>query len=156
MGRALGTNARTSCLTSSSHYLNQCWLITSEVLWYSPRWKNSRETVSFILNTSLQWSHLQLPGINALIMVIRLIWLNEYNSCFSQGYWDNSWTNFDQNASRLMASLRYNELINRIGVMIFFLLQTLPVIHIKNILFKKKYTTCSDCSHVYSFQCMKT
>ena len=26
----------TCCLTGSSHYLNQCWLIVSEVLWHSP------------------------------------------------------------------------------------------------------------------------
>ena len=24
------------CLTASSHYLNQCWLIVSEILWQSP------------------------------------------------------------------------------------------------------------------------
>ena len=24
------------CLTAPSHYLNQCWLMISEVLWYSP------------------------------------------------------------------------------------------------------------------------
>ena len=31
------------CLTAPSHYLNQCWLITSEVLWHSPE---SNYTVS--------------------------------------------------------------------------------------------------------------
>ena len=27
------------CLTAPSHYLNQCWLIISKVLWYSPEGK---------------------------------------------------------------------------------------------------------------------
>ena len=30
------TQMRTFCLTALGHNLNQCWLIISEVLWYSP------------------------------------------------------------------------------------------------------------------------
>ena len=27
-----------SCLTAPSHYLSQCWLLISEVVWHSPEW----------------------------------------------------------------------------------------------------------------------
>ena len=34
------------CLTAPSHYLNQCWLIISEVLWHSPESNFTVEPIS--------------------------------------------------------------------------------------------------------------
>ena len=36
------------CLTASSHYLNQCWLIISKVLWHSSQGNFMRDTSSTI------------------------------------------------------------------------------------------------------------
>ena len=50
------------CLTAPSHYLNQCWLIISEVLWHSPFYITSFKSMHLRL-----LSH--LPGTNGLISV---------------------------------------------------------------------------------------
>ena len=58
------------CLMAPSHYLNQCWLIISEVLWHSPdgnfTW-NAQDIYPWrefeITNLSL---HPQVPGTNEL------------------------------------------------------------------------------------------
>ena len=38
------------CLTAPSHYLNQCWLIISELLWHSPESKVTSSAQVTILN----------------------------------------------------------------------------------------------------------
>ena len=52
------------CLTAPSHYLNQCWLIISEVLWPSAK--------GFIIDMILKITHfrlqLHLPGTNELML----------------------------------------------------------------------------------------
>ena len=56
------------CLMAPSHYLNQCWLIISEVLWQSPQWKMLNIS---ILHMSLKITHWileqHLPGANELM-----------------------------------------------------------------------------------------
>ena len=43
------------CLTAPSHYLNQCWLITSKVQWHSSGSNFTRDT--FTRDTMFQTSH---------------------------------------------------------------------------------------------------
>ena len=54
------------CQTAPSHYLNQCWLIISEVLWHSPKGKFTGKIL--ILDISLIITNLRLqlhlPGAN--------------------------------------------------------------------------------------------
>ena len=65
------------CLTAPSHYLIQCWLLISEVLWNSP---DSNFTVN--VQTTLQHNEFEdytfrslphFPGANELMSVIKLI-----------------------------------------------------------------------------------
>ena len=57
------------CLTAPSHYLNQCWLIISEVRWQSPGDNSTKSTPAFISwkVTYLNF-HSNLPGVNKLIV----------------------------------------------------------------------------------------
>ena len=50
-GRSTLAQVMACCLTAPSHYLNQCWLMISEVLWYSPD-SHSTENTSYLL---LKW-----------------------------------------------------------------------------------------------------
>ena len=59
------------CLTAPSHYLNQCWLMMSEVLWHSPDNNFTKKTLKiFIIELSLKFTNLILslnpPGANEL------------------------------------------------------------------------------------------
>ena len=38
------------CLTAPSHYLNQCWLIITDVLWHSPKSNFTRSNINLIRN----------------------------------------------------------------------------------------------------------
>ena len=59
-----------SCLTARSHYLNQCWLLTSEVLWHFP--ENNFTTSSKLLCCTMSMKIIlftllpYLPGANEL------------------------------------------------------------------------------------------
>ena len=58
------------CLTAPSHYLNQCWLIISEVQWHSYK-SNFTRDASTITNIRLKITYLKFqsnsPGANELI-----------------------------------------------------------------------------------------
>ena len=51
------------CLTAPSHYLNQCWLIISEVQWYSQEMPQPAITKIYSKITYLKF-HSNLPGAN--------------------------------------------------------------------------------------------
>ena len=42
------------CLTAPSHYLNQCWLLISEVLWHSSENKSTARAQAIILHNELK------------------------------------------------------------------------------------------------------
>ena len=48
------------CLIAPSHYLNQCWLMISEVLWHSPDSNFTENTKIFIIEMSLKFTNLRL------------------------------------------------------------------------------------------------
>ena len=48
------------CLTAPSHYLNQCWLMISEVLWHSPDSNSTENMKIFIFEMSLKFTCLRL------------------------------------------------------------------------------------------------
>ena len=50
------------CLTAPSHYLNQCWLIISEVLWHSPDSNLTENLKIFIIELSLKFTNLRLES----------------------------------------------------------------------------------------------
>ena len=62
------------CLTASSHYLNQCWLIIGEVPWHS-----SQGIILRWCEDTNQWNeiavlkrHLGLPGVNELMIILKI------------------------------------------------------------------------------------
>ena len=59
------------CLTAPSHYLNQCWLTISEVLWHNLSAISHEMLKTSTLDVSLKITnlrlHLHLPGTNELI-----------------------------------------------------------------------------------------
>ena len=59
----------TCCLTAPSHYLNQCWLIISKVLWHESAlsWEDLKIPISKTrLKIPFLELHLDLPGANEL------------------------------------------------------------------------------------------
>ena len=50
--RSTLAQAMACCLTAPSHYLNQCWLMISEVLWHSPDKNVHRKYLRYL---SLKW-----------------------------------------------------------------------------------------------------
>ena len=64
------------CLTAPSHYLNQCWLIISAVLWRSPESNFTASVPAIILYMSLKIILLKLlphlPGANELKELYKL------------------------------------------------------------------------------------
>ena len=65
------------CLTAPSHYLNQCWLIISNVPWHSSQGSITRQCEDTINKTRLKiavlkW-HPGLPGANE-VRVIVVLW----------------------------------------------------------------------------------
>ena len=58
----------TYCLTVPSHYLNQCWLLISEVLWHSPKSKWVSKLLFCIMSLKIILLKLlpQLPEVNDL------------------------------------------------------------------------------------------
>ena len=85
------------CLTAPSHYLNQCWLIISEVLWHSPEgnftW-NAQDIYPWPLRL-----HPHLPGTNELIdyvtlmtmtvFIIMVSWLLSYVTITYLTHWSS-------------------------------------------------------------------
>ena len=61
------------CLTAPSHYLNQCWLIISEVVWHSPGVIPHEMLEISIHDMSLKINHFRsqphLPGTNELMAI---------------------------------------------------------------------------------------
>ena len=58
------------CLTAPSHYLNQCWLIISEVKWPSTKGNFTKRHLS---HQWLKWAlhfHSNIPGFNELSNII--------------------------------------------------------------------------------------
>ena len=45
---------RCGCLTAPSHYLNQCWLLISEVLWHSSESNSTARAQAIILHNELE------------------------------------------------------------------------------------------------------
>ena len=60
----------TCCLMAPSHYLNQCWLIISKVLWHSSEGNFIRDASAPFTKVSLKITFLELnwnlPGVNEL------------------------------------------------------------------------------------------
>ena len=59
------------CLTAPSHYLNQCWLMISEVLWHSTDSNFTEKTLKlFIIEINLKFVNLRLesnpPGVHEI------------------------------------------------------------------------------------------
>ena len=53
------------CLTAPCHYLNQCWLLTGEVLWYSPKTKFSVTAQNTILYNEFEIHNLNITAISS-------------------------------------------------------------------------------------------
>ena len=58
------------CLTAPSHFLNQCWLITSKVQWHPSQNNFTRDTLAIshwnLLEITYLWFCSNLPGANEL------------------------------------------------------------------------------------------
>ena len=65
------------CLTAPSHYLNQCWLIISKVLWCSCEDNFTRDTYS-LRSIFSQLSIMQYGGCVFSAYPFPLCWLREY------------------------------------------------------------------------------
>ena len=57
------------CLAAPNHYLNQCWLIISELLWRSPEGKFHRKPSRQLSPIRVWniWFNIHLPGLSELI-----------------------------------------------------------------------------------------
>ena len=73
------------CLTAPSHYLNQCWLIISKVLWHS-----SEGIIMRISKTRLKIPFLELhpdlPGANKLMNEMLMV-VSEWDCCSGYLYY---------------------------------------------------------------------
>ena len=58
------------CLTAPSHYLNQCWLIISEIPWHSSQVIIIKSINKTILKIAVLKWHPGLPGANELIKYV--------------------------------------------------------------------------------------
>ena len=56
------------CLTASSHYLNQCWLIISKVQWHPPESNFTKDTSVTEISCKITYLNFcsNLPGVNEL------------------------------------------------------------------------------------------
>ena len=71
--------AMACCLTAPSHYLNQCWLIISEVLWHSPD-SNFTENASDIY----RWNDFEIYWFETVVKSPRGQWVNLVNRLLHQ------------------------------------------------------------------------
>ena len=70
------------CLTAPSHYLNQCWLIISKVLWHSS--EDLKIPISKArLKIPFLESHPDLPGANELNIKSGFVLLSELTNVFN-------------------------------------------------------------------------
>ena len=92
------------CLMVPSHYLNQCWIIISGVLWHPPRGNFTKVLMKLIHNICWEITLLKLlphlPGANELIYgghmaswnLVNIDWGNELLSVRHQAI---TWTSAD-------------------------------------------------------------
>ena len=59
------------CLTAPSHYLNQCWLLISEVLWHSPDSNFTENTSDIYL-----WNEFEIYWFETVVKYPRGQWVN--------------------------------------------------------------------------------
>ena len=83
------------CLTAPSHYLNQRWLIISEVLWYWPVAISHEILKISVIDISLKMSSSRLqphfPGVNELI---KTLWYVQSGQNFQQHSLDSKCAEF--------------------------------------------------------------
>ena len=67
---------RFRCLTTPSHYLNQCWLIISEVLWHSSEENFTTNTIDISrwLSLKYQWFNITAP-VSPVVQQVNLLLL---------------------------------------------------------------------------------
>ena len=62
------------CLSAPSHYLNQCWLIISEVLWHSPQgsfmWNNQDIYIWYVWKLAILRLQLHLESMSSKVKVV--------------------------------------------------------------------------------------
>ena len=71
------------CLTASSHYPNQCWLLISEILWHSPQSNVTANAQATILYTVMSLKFIlskSLPHLPGVQWVNTHSWLDEQSS----------------------------------------------------------------------------
>ena len=61
------------CLTAPSHYLNQCWLVISKVLWHS-----SDDIIKRTFKDNNQWSKIENNIFKITLRSPRGQWVNSY------------------------------------------------------------------------------
>ena len=76
------------CLMAPSHYMNQCWLFISEVLWHSPESTFIVSAHMKILNIKLLHLLPHLPGTSKLIKVQYSL---KSQTCFHQSSFGHWW-----------------------------------------------------------------
>ena len=64
------TQSMACCLTAPSHYLNQYWLITSEVMWHSPGTISQEMLQISTLNMSLKINSIYSYAFDCLLMSV--------------------------------------------------------------------------------------
>ena len=64
------------CPTAPSHYLNQCWQMTSEVLWHSP----DNNFIENTYNNIYRWNEFEIYQFETVVKFPRDQWVN---SCFT-------------------------------------------------------------------------
>ena len=70
------------CLTAASHYLNQCWLIISEILWQSSKGNFTRNTSITKLNLKIIYLkfYSNLRGVDELkTLDLAMEWLKPFS-----------------------------------------------------------------------------
>ena len=88
LGQHQLTQVMACCLTALSHYLHQCWVLISEVLWHSPKSNfraNARASVLYgeFENHTFKFVPL-LPGANELTVIMTSSWIMSCLPCLTQ------------------------------------------------------------------------
>ena len=65
------------CLTAPSHYLDQCWLMISEVLWHSPDSNFTENTLDIY-----HWNDFEIYSFETVVKSHRGQWIKPWNHAY--------------------------------------------------------------------------
>ena len=79
------------CLTTPSHYLDQCWLLISEVLWHSSESNSTARAQAIILHNDLESYILKITVISTRGHCVITVYTENKTSCLQNSV---SWNMF--------------------------------------------------------------